>query len=270
MNRSQFGIALVVAALCLSVAAACGSGSNTGGGGGSGGGSAGGSGGGTAGGAGGGTAGGAAGGTGGGAAGGSAGGTAGGSGGGAGGGSGGSDAGPTQPPGQTLADGGTCTASATYAGIITDGGAPPTATYTGPDDAGDPAEYEYDAQLNNDPEFDYLDIELYAGSGVFANGIDAGTYTLSGADLQYSSCGLCVLVMTDTDPNSGQPTDTYLATGGTVTIDQNSFTSTPVGDGCDSSIAAASFSATVTTPSSRTPPAHVGPRTSIRLHAHQK
>jgi hypothetical protein len=264
-------VALVPLAIGLAIAFACSSGSSPQG---SAGGSGGGTGGGTAGGAGGGSAGGGV------AGGGSAGGgTAGGSGGGSGGGAadGGEDAG--QAPGQVLPDGGTCTAEASY-GIV-DAGPTQTAVYYEPDDAGDQAAYDFQEQLNNNPEFDYVDLSLYSGYGVFTNGIDAGTYTISGQELQYSTCGLCLVVFTDTDIN-GNPTDSYLATGGTVTltslqptfagsitnatfehvnIDQNN-NSTPVGDGCYSAITTLDFSTSVTDMSqnSRAPLLHLKPR----------
>ena len=123
--------------------------------------------------------------------------------------------------------------------------------------------YIYQGDLNADP--DTLDIELYTGFGVFKNGIKAGTYTLSGDELNYATCGLCVLIYTDV--SGGTPTDTYLATGGTVTIstlqptltgtlsnvtfthvdiNSSTFQSMPVGDGCNSSISSLSISAPVT------------------------
>lgn len=123
--------------------------------------------------------------------------------------------------------------------------------------------YQYTGTLNADP--DNLDIEMYTGFGVFSSGIHTGTFKLTGADLDYATCGLCVLVLTDS--SGGSPTDTYMATGGSVTItslqptltgtldnvtfthvsiDPNTFESTSVGDGCNSSIASLAISAPVT------------------------
>ncbi len=123
--------------------------------------------------------------------------------------------------------------------------------------------YQYTGTLNSDP--DNLDIEMYAGFGVFSSGIHTGTFKLSGAELDYATCGLCVLVQTDS--SGGSPTDTYMATGGSVTItslqptlagtldnvtfthvniDPNTFESTSAGDGCNSSIASLAISAPVT------------------------
>ena len=123
--------------------------------------------------------------------------------------------------------------------------------------------YQYTGTLNADP--DNLDIEMYAGFGVFSNGIHTGKFQLTGAELDYATCGLCVLVLTDSA--GGSPTDAYMATGGSVTItalqptltatldnvtfthvdiDSNTFESTPRGDGCNSSIASLAISAPVT------------------------
>ena len=117
--------------------------------------------------------------------------------------------------------------------------------------------YQYTGDLNSNP--DNLDIEIYAGYGVFQNGVKLGKYTLAGNELDYATCGLCVLVFA-----GGQ--DPYMATGGTVeltsvqgtfsgtltnvtfthvSIDPNTFESTPLGDGCNTSIPSLSISAPV-------------------------
>lgn len=146
-----------------------------------------------------------------------------------------------------------------------EGGGADASTDAGGGPIGGPMDfYQYTGDLNADP--DVLDVEIYAGFGVFTNGIKTGTFNLTGAELDYATCGLCVLVLTDT--SGGSATDTYMATGGTVTIDTispttisgslsnvtfthvtidaNTFESTPVGDGCNSSISSLSISAAVT------------------------
>ena len=74
-----------------------------------------------------------------------------------------------------------------------------------------------DLDANTPP--DLLYVELYEGFGIFANGIGPGTYTIAGAELNYSSCGLCVRILTEVDPSTGPNDDGYLATGGSVIID---------------------------------------------------
>ncbi len=160
----------------------------------------------------------------------------------------------------------TCNASSTYSGTLTNemAGYTPTPADAGAD-AGPQDFYQLEGALNADP--DLFDVEIYDGYGVFTNGITAGTYTLSGDELNYATCGLCVLIQANATQSSADP---YMATGGTititsisptgtlagsgssltfthVTIDQNSSQSTPVGDGCNSSIATVSFSSMVTT-----------------------
>src|SRR5262249_5778526 len=96
-------------------------------------------------------------------------------------------------------------------------------------------------------------------------------YQLTGDDLQYAQCGICVLVNTDLHmQGSGiAETDDYMATSGSVTLTSvgtngsgtlsgsisnvqfthvtigSDGTSTPVGDSCNTTIANASFSATL-------------------------
>lgn len=100
-------------------------------------------------------------------------------------------------------------------------------------------------------------IELYNGFGVFGAGITTGTYTLTGDELDYATCGVCVRLYTEADPDDG-----YLATGGTVTvtalspnlvvdlsdltfehvtIDPTTFASTPHADSCTSTMTSAPF-----------------------------
>ena len=141
------------------------------------------------------------------------------------------------------------------ADAMADGGSNDGGIIGGPSDV-----YLYNGTL--DVNSDLLDIEVYAGYGVFTGGVHTGQFKLGASDLNYGTCGLCVLVYAN-----GQ-NDPYMATGGTVTftsfqgtfagtlsnmtfthvaIDPNSFQSTPVGDNCNTSIPSLSFSSSVTT-----------------------
>jgi hypothetical protein len=143
------------------------------------------------------------------------------------------------------ADGGAaCVAAATYGDL---------GTRTDPveaDDLAAPTIVWATYALNADP--DTLKVDLYAGVGVFANAITAGTYQLTGDELAYSTCGACVHL---TAAGAGGVTQDYMATGGTLTITavaptlQATLTnvtfehvtiagseSTPVGDGCLSAV----------------------------------
>ncbi|MGC4116554.1 MAG: hypothetical protein QM765_18645 [Myxococcales bacterium] len=97
---------------------------------------------------------------------------------------------------------------------------------------------------------------------MFASGTaQPGTYVLSGDELNYATCGVCVLMV----DNLGTP---YMVTSGTVvltsvsgnltgtltnatfeevTIDGQTYESTPVAGGCQSSITSVAFDAAITT-----------------------
>lgn len=133
-----------------------------------------------------------------------------------------------------------------------------------------PTEIYYDSSLNMDPKFDDLSIQLFKGLGAFTTGeIVPGVTSLSGPESNYETCGACVLIYVDLDPNNGLMDDgVYMATGGTinlmtltpnikgtlsnasfthVTIDaDNNFRSTPVGD-CDATLTSIAFDFPVTT-----------------------
>lgn len=109
---------------------------------------------------------------------------------------------------------------------------------------------------------DYLHIQLREGYGTFANGFMPKTVQLTGGELYDSTCGACVFVLTDVDP---QITDRYFATGGTLdltsvsgqlqgtianlTLQHVVYSSTlslvPANDGCTVSIPSATISATI-------------------------
>ncbi len=113
---------------------------------------------------------------------------------------------------------------------------------------------------------DQLAVELFAGAGVFTGAdIQPGTYTIEGDELDYATCGVCVLLYTDVA--GGVERDVYLATAGSVaitsvsptlagqvsgvsfehvTINPVSYESTPDPDMCRSALTDASFATPVT------------------------
>ncbi|MGI5863257.1 MAG: hypothetical protein ACOX6T_14545 [Myxococcales bacterium] len=119
--------------------------------------------------------------------------------------------------------------------------------------------------LNEDEAPDALDITLYSGYGIFASGIAPGTYPLTGDELNYATCGICILGFSDIGED-GYATDLYFQTGGTVTIssvsgqfqatlsnvtfqsviiDASTLESSPAGDGCTTSISSATVNSTM-------------------------
>jgi hypothetical protein len=119
---------------------------------------------------------------------------------------------------------------------------------------------------------DLLAVELYADYPPFEGndaGIVPGTYEISGEQLNYATCGVCVRVLTNATSNGYD--DSYLATGGTLTITANgntvgqpftatftniglrhvniddmTFESTAAADNCRSTLGNASVNATIT------------------------
>lgn len=71
--------------------------------------------------------------------------------------------------------------------------------------------------LDGGPPRDSLFLKLNTGKGVFAQGLAAGTYTLAGADLDFSNCGLCVNIIADIVSMQG-PSKFYFADAGMVTL----------------------------------------------------
>lgn len=134
-----------------------------------------------------------------------------------------------------------------------------------------PGEFLYGALINADATPDVLQIEFYTGFGAFQGGFPtaATTIQIAGDEANYATCGACVRAFTDIDPNSGESAEpvgvSYFATGGTlqldsitetsvagtlsniqfthVTIDETTFNSTPVGDGCSSTLTSLAFTA---------------------------
>ncbi len=131
-----------------------------------------------------------------------------------------------------------------------------------------PTEIYYDAELNMDALVDSLSLQLFKGLGAFTAGeIVPGVVALSGPEANYETCGACVLLYVDLDPESGTENGVYMATGGTinlmtltpnikgtlsnvtfthVSIDDETFASTPIGD-CDSMVTSMAFDFPVTT-----------------------
>jgi hypothetical protein len=118
------------------------------------------------------------------------------------------------------------------------------------------------ARLNQDMAPDVIQVELYAGIGAFAGtDIVPKTITLSGDELNYRTCAACVRIFADATQQSSAAQ--YFATGGSMTLTSTTgnltgtlnnvtltkvtiaqdFTSTPVGDGCNTTIVSASMNA---------------------------
>ncbi|HCF58802.1 MAG TPA: hypothetical protein DFS52_12535 [Myxococcales bacterium] len=129
-----------------------------------------------------------------------------------------------------------------------------TGCYYGTDEGGDWIQGNF--AYNDDR--DVIILELNEGRGAFPGKLATGTYTLTGADLNYETCGLCVLLVAD----YGDQGPTYFATGGSVTltsvegrltgtlegitfdhvtIDETTHVSTKVDDGCSSWLERMSF-----------------------------
>jgi hypothetical protein len=160
-----------------------------------------------------------------------------------------------------------CTVPATFGDVgalqgagVTDSATAPTAEFL-------EAVLDQDTSTNT---ADLLELELYkVENGIFASGITTGTFPLTGPELNYSTCSLCVLIYGDVNVSSGEPTNFFMATGGSVTLsavngsiagtlsnvtfeevtiagEEEGFLSTPVENGCTTSITAGSFSGTLT------------------------
>lgn len=71
--------------------------------------------------------------------------------------------------------------------------------------------------LDAGPPRDVLFFKLISGAGVFAGGLRTGTFSLSGVDAGFTTCGLCVNVVADIVAGQG-PTKFYQATAGEVTL----------------------------------------------------
>ena len=117
-----------------------------------------------------------------------------------------------------------------------------------------------------DGSFDLISLELYPGMGAMTNGIVPGTYPIAGEDLNYGTCGLCVRLMGDIDETTYSVSAHYFITGGTLLIDQvegalvatltdatfeevtinsQTYETTPVPDGCTTSMDSVAFNGSV-------------------------
>ena len=116
---------------------------------------------------------------------------------------------------------------------------------------------------------DMLDVQLFSDLGVFKDqgGFVTGTFQLAGDELNYRTCGLCVLIYENVDANDAYR-GVYLATSGTVTLTSvagssparsatsSSSTSpspatsvsTPHADGCRSAVDSLSFNVSIVGP----------------------
>jgi hypothetical protein len=78
--------------------------------------------------------------------------------------------------------------------------------------------------LDAGPPRDTFFVKLEPNRGVFSGGVAPGTYTISGVDAGFSTCGLCVHIVADIVSGQG-PTKFYFADTGSVTLTS---TTTPV------------------------------------------
>lgn len=116
---------------------------------------------------------------------------------------------------------------------------------------GDPNILDWYGEIDSGGNIDELRMQLYPNTGPFGDTLTTGTFQITGDDLNYGTCGLCVLLFENSVGQSAR--GTYFATGGTVkitqveprliatitnltlehvTIDDVSYESTPVGDSC--------------------------------------
>ena len=106
---------------------------------------------------------------------------------------------------------------------------------------------------------DIVQLELWDGRGAFTGGtVHTGTFQLSGAELDYATCGVCVRAVGDKGTTGAK---TYFATGGTVevtavgttlsakitniTLAEVDAQNAKVASGCTANVAAATVSGTV-------------------------
>ena len=165
---------------------------------------------------------------------------------------------PAGPAGACTTDSNFCEAQLMNAGAVSDQG-------MGPDN---PGRIFSGGLLNSEATPDALELQLYAGLGAFPMQITTGTFEITGAELNFATCGVCPLILADLDAGGVATGGVYLATGGTVTITSlrpnlafevsdltfehveidpmNNFESTPHPDGCQSAISAATFDSPIT------------------------
>lgn len=89
------------------------------------------------------------------------------------------------------------------------------------------------AQLDSDTLPDFAGLELWEGYGAFTGGFATGAVNITGDEADYLTCGACFVVYGDVDVNSGNITQLYMSSAGTITIDT---IGTNVGDQVSGSI----------------------------------
>jgi hypothetical protein len=70
--------------------------------------------------------------------------------------------------------------------------------------------------LDPGPPRDSFFLKLTTGKGVFSGGLQTGTFTIAGDELDSTTCGLCVNLLADI--GSMGPQKFFFADGGTVTL----------------------------------------------------
>jgi hypothetical protein len=75
------------------------------------------------------------------------------------------------------------------------------------------------SRLDGSQAYDVLDVELWDGYGAFTGGpARPGTFSLSGPETVPATCGICVYLLADIDPNTGVAAQVYVGQSGTVTV----------------------------------------------------
>lgn len=157
-----------------------------------------------------------------------------------------------------------------------------TATATFAANTTTPALYKiaFQAPLEAASPADAFLFEIYTGYAPFGTQdaptpAVAGTYPISGNQLQYADCSVCLTMVSNAQAD-GTYDDDFMATGGTVTINQvgnavggnlnvtfsnltfeqvtfDQSTSTPVGNGCVTAISNATFNGVMAAPPTMKP-----------------
>jgi hypothetical protein len=72
--------------------------------------------------------------------------------------------------------------------------------------------------LNSDPRPDIVALDLYDNMGGHVVVNATGTFPLSSSDAELSTCGVCVEIFADVDKTTTTPSQTYLASRGTLKL----------------------------------------------------
>ncbi|HVV82167.1 MAG TPA: hypothetical protein VHE35_03780 [Kofleriaceae bacterium] len=65
---------------------------------------------------------------------------------------------------------------------------------------------------------DLLDLELWNGFGGLSGGFAPGNYPISGDELAFNTCGVCVMLHTNVSQQNTMGDGDYFATGGSITL----------------------------------------------------